>query len=52
MKSITKKQWIKFAVAAFLYMMFALWMENAWLLFGLVVIVDILHASSKSVGCD
>ena len=41
MKSITKKQWIKFAVAAFLYMMFALWMENAWLLFGLVVIVDI-----------
>ncbi len=37
----TKKQWIKFGIAAVLYTLFSVWMENLWLLLGLVVIVDI-----------
>lgn len=37
----TKKQWIKFSIAAILYILFAIWMQNAWLLLGLIVIVDI-----------
>lgn len=41
MKKFSKKQWIKFSVAAVLYMLFTLWMQNAWLLIGLVVLVDI-----------
>lgn len=40
-KKITKKQWIKFSIAAVLYILFALWMQNAWLLLGLIVLVDI-----------
>ena len=41
MKKITTKRWIKFGIAAVLYTLFAFWMRNAWLLFGLILIVDI-----------
>ncbi len=41
MKKFSKKQWIKFGIAAVLYALFCLWMQNPWLLLGLVVIVDI-----------
>ena len=41
MKKFSKKQWIKFSIAAVLYLLFTLWMQNAWLLLGLIVLVDI-----------
>ena len=41
MKKFSKKQWIKFSIAAILYLLFTLWMQNAWLLLGLIVLVDI-----------
>jgi len=41
MKEISKRQWINFSIWAVLYILFAVWMENLWLLFGLIVIVDI-----------
>jgi len=41
MKKITKRQWINFSVWATLYLLFTLWMGNAWLLLGLPVLVDI-----------
>ena len=41
MKKFSKKQWIKFGIATFLYLLFTLWMQNAWLLLGLILIVDI-----------
>ncbi len=41
MKKFPKKQWIKFGIAAVVYCLFALWMQNAWLLVGLIVLVDI-----------
>ncbi|WP_459188318.1 signal peptidase I [Parabacteroides sp. APC149_11_2_Y6] len=41
MKKFSKKQWIKFSIAAILYALFVLWMRNAWLLLGLIVIIDI-----------
>lgn len=41
MKKFTKKQWIKFSIAAILYVLFCLWMQNLWLLPGLIVLVDI-----------
>ncbi|MDR2389327.1 MAG: signal peptidase I [Tannerellaceae bacterium] len=34
-------QWIKLGIASALYLLFTLWMRNAWLLVGLPVIVDI-----------
>lgn len=37
----TTKQWIKFSIASFVYLLFTLWMQNLWLLFGLIVIADI-----------
>ena len=40
MKKFSKKQWIKFSIAAVLYLLFTLWMQNAWLLLGLIVLVD------------
>ncbi len=40
-KKISKKQWIKFSIAAVLYTLFAIWMRNGWLLLGLIVLVDI-----------
>lgn len=36
-----KKQWIKFAIWGTLYVLFAIWMQNLWLLLGLIVIADI-----------
>mgnify|MGYP004624596741 CR=1 FL=1 len=41
MKHITTKQWIKFGIASVLYALFCLWMQNGWLLLGLVILVDI-----------
>jgi len=41
MKPITKRQWINFSIWAILYILFSIWMENLWLLLGLVVLVDI-----------
>lgn len=50
MKKFSKKQWIKFSIAAILYALFALWMQNAWLLIGLVVIADIFLTGYISWG--
>lgn len=41
MKKFTKKQWIRFSIAAVLYTLFAIWVQNVWLLLELVVLVDI-----------
>lgn len=41
MKKIEKRQWIKFGIASVLYLLFVIWMRNAWLLLGLAVIVDL-----------
>jgi len=41
MKKFAKKQWIKFGISAVLYTLFAIWMQNMWLLLGLIVLVDI-----------
>jgi signal peptidase I len=41
MKKATKKQWIFFAIAAILYILFVVWDNNYWLLLGLPVIYDI-----------
>lgn len=41
MKNISKKQWIKFSIATVLYLLFTLWMQNAWLILGVIVLVDI-----------
>ena len=38
---ISKRQWINFSIWAVLYILFMLWMGNLWLLFGLLVIIDI-----------
>ncbi|MDR1981990.1 MAG: signal peptidase I [Tannerellaceae bacterium] len=40
-REITRKQWIKFSISAILYILFTIWMQNGWLLFGLIVLVDI-----------
>ncbi|MDR2121231.1 MAG: signal peptidase I [Tannerella sp.] len=41
MKTITKRQWLGFGIWATLYILFSVWMENLWLLFGLIVLADI-----------
>ncbi|MDR1602613.1 MAG: signal peptidase I [Tannerella sp.] len=41
MKTITKRQWFGFGIWAVLYILFSIWMENLWLLFGLIVLADI-----------
>lgn len=41
MKTFSKKQWIKFSIATVLYLLFTLWMQNAWLLPGVIVLADI-----------
>lgn len=41
MKKFSKKQYIKFGVAAVLYGLFILWMQNGWLAFGYILLVDI-----------
>lgn len=38
---ISKRQWITFSIWAVLYLLFCLWMQNGWLLFGLLLFVDI-----------
>ncbi len=38
---IKKSQWIKFIIAALIYILFTVWVGNYWLLFGLFVIIDI-----------
>ena len=38
---IMRRQWINFSVWATLYILFTIWMGNAWLLFGLFVLIDI-----------
>ena len=38
---ISARQWINFSIWAVLYILFTLWMRNAWLLFGLFVLIDI-----------
>ena len=40
-KKIEKRQWINFGIWAVLYILFSVWMENVWLLSGLIVLVDI-----------
>ena len=41
MKKIEKKQYIKFAIAAVLYGLFILWMQNGWLALGYILLADI-----------
>ena len=41
MRKITKRQWINFSIWAVIYILFSIWMENLWLLTGLIVIIDI-----------
>ena len=40
-RQISKREWVNFSIVTALYVGFTLWMENAWLLFGLPVLVDI-----------
>ncbi|MDR0698129.1 MAG: signal peptidase I [Tannerella sp.] len=40
-KKIKKHQWINFSIWAVLYTLFTMWMENWWLLLGLIVLTDI-----------
>ena len=40
-KKATKAQWIKFSIVALLYLLFTVWVWNAWLLLGLPVLFDI-----------
>jgi signal peptidase I len=41
MKKILKRRWINFGIWTTLYVLFSLWMENGWLLLGVIVFVDI-----------
>ena len=41
MREIKPKQWIKFGIVATLYTLFCIWMQNGWLLLGLLLLVDI-----------
>ncbi|MDR3193805.1 MAG: S26 family signal peptidase [Tannerella sp.] len=41
MKKILKRQWFGFGIWSVLYILFSVWMENLWLLFGLIVLADI-----------
>ena len=41
MKKFSKAQWIKFGISATLYILFSIWMQNLWLLLGLIVLIDI-----------
>jgi signal peptidase I len=36
-----KSQWLKFGIAAIIYILFTVWIGNYWLLFGLLVVTDI-----------
>jgi signal peptidase I len=37
----SRSQWIKFAIVAIIYLLFTIWDNNYWLLFGWIVIFDI-----------
>ena len=39
--SAKKSQWIKFSIATLLYLLFVIWDNNYWLLFGIFLIFDI-----------
>ncbi|MDR0845568.1 MAG: signal peptidase I [Tannerella sp.] len=41
MKKIEKRQWVNFSIWGVLYILFCIWVENLWLLIGLIVFVDI-----------
>ncbi|HLN75110.1 MAG: signal peptidase I [Methylococcaceae bacterium] len=41
MKEILANKWFKFGVAALIYLLWVIWIENYWWLIGLVVIYDI-----------
>ncbi|OAV71142.1 Signal peptidase I [Bacteroidales bacterium Barb6] len=41
MKKFSKSQWIRFSMWAVVYVLFAVWMQNLWLLAGLAVIADV-----------
>ena len=41
MKKLFANKWVKFGLAAFLYLLFVIWLQNWWLVLGLVVIYDI-----------
>ena len=38
---INRHQWINFSIWAVLFILFSLWLGNAWLLFGLLILIDI-----------
>ena len=40
-KEISKRQWINFSIWAVLYTLFTAWMENWWLILGLLFFVDV-----------
>ena len=46
MKETLTNKWFKFAVAALIYLLWVIWIENYWWLIGLVVIYD-LYVSKK-----
>ncbi|MDR1202597.1 MAG: signal peptidase I [Tannerellaceae bacterium] len=46
LKEIPKKQWIKFGIWTLIYILFTCWMQNAWLLLGLIVLADIFLIKS------
>lgn len=41
LKEILKNKFFKFAVAAIVYLLWVIWIKNYWLLFGLLVIIDV-----------
>ncbi len=41
MKKFAPKQWIKFGIATVLYLLFAIWVRNLWILPGILLIFDI-----------
>jgi len=41
MKKISRRQWIGFSIWTTLYILFCFWMENLWLLLGVLVLADI-----------
>lgn len=41
MKKISRRRWASFTIWAIIYTLFCIWMENLWLLLGLVVLVDV-----------
>lgn len=40
-KNISIKQWIKYSIITILYVLFCIWVENLWLLLGIILITDI-----------